>query len=345
MELNDQVHDRWIREQALSHLNINIDQKKRVTIRLPPTMNFTTNFETSVIHLMAIRRLTRKGAIPPGGLRLRRVEFEDLRFISTSAALVLTAELAKWEDALQVKLNPNVESWDENISQQFAQLGFFNLFEKSPDDIVASTATSDRHLVQYIKGKFREHSKPRLLQERLDTIVGNEIDEWEFLHSGLVEAIINVTHHAYPKSGNYKIPDMNWYLTGSYDVVTRQLKIVFYDQGITIPKSLPATNWGEKILHFASTRGIASGINDSTLVSAAMEMSRTRTDESDRGKGLQDILEFVKQRQQGYLAVVSGRGFFRFDVNHGSEKTTAHPIPEPLLGTLIVWNVKLEKPE
>jgi hypothetical protein len=324
-------------------LKVDIDSRNRVEIHLPSKMNFSTEHESTIAHLMAIRRLVKRASYGSTKLRLKRVAFEELKEISTSAALVLTAELVKWEDASKIKLKPNVEKWNSNVFRQFSELGFFDLFERAPEmEILASDELSGRRLVSYIKGTFQEHSKPRMLEQRLRKIVGNEIDEWEFLHTGITEAIINVTHHAYPEERNYTDIDKNWYLTGSYDEYSRQLKIVFYDQGVTIPSSLPASDWGEKILQFLSSNKILEGKNDSHLIRAAMEMSRSRTNEEDRGKGLQDILEFVKQRNNGYLAVVSKRGIFRLDVNGASEDTSTHGLRSPLEGTLIVWRVTLE---
>lgn len=291
-------------EKYSDTLQFEVDKKSRVVISLPATMNFSTEYEATIAHLMAIRSLVTHAKVG-GGLRLKRVAFANLKVISTSAALVLTAELAKWEDASRLNLRPDVNDWDDDIFRQFCEIGFFDLFTIPPEkQVVVQASGEGRHLVNYIKGGFREHDKPRILQERLRHIVGNEIDNWAFLHTGLIEAIINVTHHAYPDGNGFVDRDKNWYMTGSYDKSTRQLKIVFYDQGITIPKSLPASDWGEKILDYLSKAKILEGKNDSHLISAAMEMSRTRTNQADRGKGLQDILQFVKQRNQGYLVPI-----------------------------------------
>ncbi|PKQ39191.1 hypothetical protein CXP40_21990 [Pseudomonas sp. YY-1] len=80
---------------------------------------------------------------------------------------------------------------------------------------------------------------------------------------------------------------------------------------------------------------------DETLLSAAMEMDRTSTGENDRGKGLQDLLEFIRQRKEGYLTVISRHGLYRLLIREGKEIVKKHSFRTPLKGTLIIWNVSL----
>ena len=314
--------------------------KRALTLHLPPTMNFSDDYEITTTYMIAIRKLTEKGRKNKNQYYLKHVNFDGLRKISSSAALVLTAELSKWDDTIRSNLTPLIKNWDPEILQQFRDLGFFNLFRKSP---IFPEIKSEGHinLVKYIKGSCGDSDKPRQLKEEIQNIVGDKIDKWTFLHGGLTEAITNVSHHAYPNHEFLRKADKSWYLAGSYNSKTHELKISFYDQGIGIPKSLPTSEIWERILSFVSKFNIGKGRLDAEMLRAAMEIDRTSTGETDRGKGLQDLLEFIRQRGEGYLSVLSRRGLYRFSLKNSEKQIKMHSFKMPLKGTLIIWSVSL----
>jgi len=336
--------NRWIDSHANSRLNVDIDKRRRITLSLPERMNFFTEYESTVLHISAIRKLASKRRLPRRAYKLGLVNFDQLKSISTSAALVLTAELSKWDDSLRQKLRPMVNNWDRRILQQFVDLGFFDLFhncvvERPCDEEYGSTSLN---LVRYIKGRCGDSDKARVLKRQLIEVVGDKINKWTFLHGGLTEAITNVSHHAYPDHKGYSARDKNWYLTGSFDEASKDLKIVFYDQGIGIPRSLPASAIWERALDILSKFPIAERKRDEVLLRAAVEIDRTSTGKSDRGKGLQDLLEFIRQRKNGYLSILSMNGLFKFSMNDGEESIKTEHFENPICGTLIIWNAKLQ---
>lgn len=330
----------WINHYKYNGLNISLNNN-RVTIILPERLNFFHDYESTVLHLNAIRKLTKNKAPSHKAYKLGSVNFDDLKSISTSAALVLTAELSKWDDAVRNRLKPKVENWDPNILFNFYELGFFDLFKNKPSNIeqLKSATTPNKRIVKYIKGKCGDDQKTRVLKENITNIIGDNINKWMFLHSGLSEAIVNVSHHAYPERLGLSEVDKNWYITGSYNTFTRELKVVFYDQGIGIPKSLPASDVWEKVLSFLSSLSIAERKRDEVLLKAAVELDRTSTGESDRGKGLQDLLEFIRQRGDGYLSILSLKGLFKLEVKNGIESIKSEHFNYPVCGTLIIWCV------
>ncbi|WP_157831705.1 hypothetical protein [Pseudomonas sp. YY-1] len=304
-------------------------------------MNFSDEYEKTALHLTAIRLLTDKTNKSKKRYKLRHVNFDELKKISSSAALVLTAELSKWNDSIRNNLTPYTDNWDKDILHQLHDLGFFHLFKKTKLPINNTETTKNINLVKYIKGSCGDSKKTATLKSELQRLVGDKISKWAFLHSGLTEAITNVSHHAYPQNRNFVEKEKNWYLTGSYNKEANELKISFYDQGIGIPKSLPESEVWEKILSMTAIVGIGKGMLDETLLSAAMEMDRTSTGENDRGKGLQDLLEFIRQRKEGYLTVISRHGLYRLLIREGKEIVKKHSFRTPLKGTLIIWNVSL----
>lgn len=320
-------------------------------IHLPKRMDFQENYETTVQHLTVISKLVelvkknRGRALPRSSYNLASVNFDNLQSISTPAALVLTAEISNWDDTLRNKLTPRVEKWNDDIYSQFHDLGFFDLFSNKPDykPCTNGHVCSDKRLVRYKKGECGVKGKPKELKNDLTKIVGNDINKWTFLHTGLGEAITNVSHHAYPDEFETRSPKKQWFLTGSFHEPTRTLKVAFYDQGIGIPKTLPASKIKEKVAEFLAKSGFSplEKKRDEIQLKAAVEIDRTRTNKNDRGKGLQDLLEFIRQRKSGRLSILSNSGHYTYSMNEGKKTTSASPLSRPILGTLIIWSVVL----
>ena len=176
---------------------------------------------------------------------------------------------------------------------------------------------------------------------QLHKIVGAEIKKWAFLHGGLDEAITNVGHHAYPQNCSIRQVHRNWYLTGSFNAASKELKVVFYDQGIGIPRSLPSSKLWERILSRLSSLPAVEARKHATLIRAAMNVNRTRTSQSDRGKGLPDMKEFIIHRGGGYLTIMSGFGLYKFSIVSGKQQERSDRLDVPIEGTLIIWKVEL----
>lgn len=121
------------------------------------------------------------------------------------------------------------------------------------------------------------------------------------------------------------------------------MKVAFYDQGKTIPKTLPTSGNWESIKRWISKNvEVASGWDDKALLQAAVETKRTSTFQSDRGKGLGDLLEFIKATNNGYIAIISRKALYKFTLNEGSHKIKTARFKNSLPGTLIIWSVTLK---
>jgi len=326
-------------------------QYKGIIICLPEHMDFSENYDVTVQHLTVISKLVElvkknKGRpLPRASYNLASVNFDNLKSISTPAALVLTAEISSWDDSLRNQLTPTIDEWNEDIYSQFHDLGFFDLFSNKPNfkPCTDKHHCSDKRLVKYKKGECGVKGKTKELKQDLIKIVGNGINKWTFLHTGLGEAITNVSHHAYPEDFETRIPRKQWFLTGSYHEPSRTLKVAFYDQGIGIPKTLPASKIKERIADFFAKSGINAleQKRDEIQLQAAVEIDRTSTESNDRGKGLQDLLEFIRQRKSGRLSILSNSGHYTYSMEQGIESKEPCPLARPILGTLIIWSVVL----
>jgi hypothetical protein len=325
-KLND-----YIDKTIESGMHVCKQKNRRLELVLPETMNLSSHYEETMLYINAIRRLS-KSLRSSRYYRLAGVCFDHLKHISSSAALLLTSELSRWDDSIRNNLRPKTKNWDPIILEKFNSLGFFDLFRNPPKNLQNSNGKSNVHFVRYVKGNQLEKDH-RNLKRRLSSIVGNTISKWTFLHSGLDEAVTNVCHHAYPDTFKVIDGDKNWYLTGAFDDKSRELKVVFCDQGIGIPNSLPSSKIWEKVLKSISKFPPAERKSHSTLIKAAMEVKRTRTDKTDRGKGLPDMKEFIKQRGEGYLAIMSGHGLYKLEIKNGKETHKTDTLKNPIMGT------------
>lgn len=352
-------HNRWIEDEMKNGLNVEQikvkgkNKRGMLSIVLPSRMDFYQNYDQSIRTLTAIRKCTDLFSkfsgkrIPSRAYKIGRVNFDNLRSISTSSALVLTAEISRWNSIIKNKLKPMTSNWDRDILKQFTQLGFFDLFKNKPKgDCSISGFKTSLNFVKYIKGSCVDPEDAKLkkkeLKREIVSLVGDDITKWTILHSGISEAVTNVTHHAYP-SGDTAVKDKSWYLTGSFNRITNEMKIAFYDQGIGIPNSLPtSTIWEKAVAYFGRLNvPLADRKLDEVLLKAAMSIDRTSTGKSDRGKGLQDLVEFIKERGEGYISVISYKGLYKFQIKNGVEYVKTASFGMPLCGTLIIWSVTL----
>jgi len=108
-----------------------------------------------------------------------------------------------------------------------------------------------------------------------------------------------------------------------------------------VPASLPTSKIWEKVLESIASVPAINRRKHATLLKAAMEVSRTSTDQTDRGKGLPDMKEFIRQRGAGYLALMSGYGLYKLTVGENGETHKTDTLNHPVEGTLIIWRVQL----
>ncbi|MEZ8781892.1 hypothetical protein [Vibrio cyclitrophicus] len=345
-QVNEYIDSQCKKGLSLLHQD---NRKNAVIIYLPEVMDFENNYDITMIHINAISVLVslinRNGGriLPRGAYNLASVNFDRLKSISTEAALALTAEISNWEDSVRNKLRPIIKKWDEAVYSQLHDLGFFDLFANKPDKKPkVNSKASDKKLVRYQKGICNPKGTTKTLKENIHNIVGSQIDTWSFLHFGLDEAITNVMHHAYPEDCEVRPKEKSWYLTASYSKTTKELKVAFFDQGVGIPNTLKTSKIKEKVDYYLSKFFSQDKRRlDETMLQAAIEVGRSSTEEPDRGNGLPDLLEFIRQTQSGELNIYSALGHYKFAIQDGQEIKDTSRLSLAMPGTLIVWRVTL----
>ncbi len=120
----------------------------------------------------------------------------------------------------------------------------------------------------------------------------------------------------------------------------------FCDLGVGIPKTLPLTtqNAGEQgklrqILIALSPK--KQHFNDADYIRAAIELKRSRTGQNNRGKGLLDMINVIKNNT-GSLHILSNKGLYVYQCyNEQKQEYTKYYRHHSIGGTLILWSIPI----
>jgi hypothetical protein len=314
-----------------SHCQIKKIDETTIEISLPTRLDFEENYQTTVDHLTTLRKAYH------AGYRIKELVFDDIKFISPAAALVLASELDRWNQRIGGRLKSFDHKWDANIKRLLCEMGLFKLL-KIRQPTIASNGEGHLTFLKFIRGSAAERDSGKLareLRKNIEELAGATIQR-HLLYEGLSEAITNVGQHAYPRF-SYDAAKQQWWLSASYEPRDRQLVVMFYDQGTGIPNTLPM-KWAS----YEFVKKLFASWTDSKKIAAAMEYGRSSTKKPERGKGLKNLLEFAKGHAEGKLSVYSQFGLYRviWSNEHGAE-TLLRDHDLSIGGTLIEWSVKL----
>ena len=174
------------------------------------------------------------------------------------------------------------------------------------------------------------------LRIEVEELVGQRIKR-HFLFEGLSEAITNVGQHAYRDVADYR--RKQWWLSASFNAESRHLCVTFYDQGDGIPHTLPRSRWFEVI------QDVFNSWPDSRKIQAATDIGRSSSGLDERGKGLQDLVEFARAHAAGRLSIYSLRGMYLQSFTNDGTKVAQdcerRDFENSIGGTLIEWSVTL----
>ena len=306
--------------------------RTRTDIKCPKDFSLESNFEGVVRVLEQIRTVSKRPK------QRMYIDFRDIENVSSSAALVLAAELDRCNKLKINRRTPlravDVDQWNSRVRRLLAGMGFFELLNVTTPltnwDSKGTNAT-----IQYVK--FRTGTKAegeaiyQLQTQNLEPVVGT-LPRHSHLYAAVTEAMTNVVHHAY-KSGT---PRPNWWLSASYDTATSQVKIMIYDQGVGIPKTLPRL-FGEQIRMILPN-------DHARMIMAAHQLKRSASGAPHRGHGLRrDVRGYLAElAYRGYYRVTSLKGEYLFERNPGGiDQDRVKNNPRALPGTLIEWELHL----
>ena len=300
------------------------------SLEVPSVLSLSTNYDAVVRIAQDLGFITLSQRKPAG------INFSNVQSVGPAAALYLAAEIYRCRYFQTKHLRViGMHPKDDIIARHLMEMGFNSLLDiKDPETSAGSSA------IQYIKYKTSKIVSGSLaveLREALESgssAIPPKIRQ--AIYASLTEAMSNVIHHAYPLLQGRPMHVMRgrWWMAGSIDHQKNELMIIFYDQGVGIPATLPIKHPAEIWRKILSNLGLRA--NDGTMIKAATLLGRTRTEEPNRGRGLQDVIEFIKICEGGELRILSNRGEYIYR-NDGSEHIQNHR--RNLGGTLIQWRV------
>ncbi len=272
------------------------------------------------------------------GVQLR-LDFDDCKTIRLSALVLLLAQIHK----LRIEFGDDhlTGTYPKNpkIERLLSESGFYELLHvKSRKNIQRSSK-----LTRFIRFKSDQKPNSAEIPKVRTELLGDDLEMpsaiAKLIFRALSEAMTNVNHHAY-KTKSIRMADLGgrWWMVANLSSRTRLFTLAFYDAGVGIPKTLPRKYPIEKI------RGVLSllpGIDpdDGQMIKAAMELGRSRTDETNRGKGLMDLAKLIETVGAGAMYIHSRNGSYSYTPgkeSHGNHEGFVE-------GTLIEWQLPIDK--
>lgn len=280
-------------------------------------------------------------------------DFSTISKVTPSAALVLAAEY----DRLQARIQDHtlqtvdqlslidVESWNKTVLSTLHDLGFFNLLgitHALPPDGCGTLKTlefvSGRKVDSEVIGNLTQKFEKLIQDLGLDQ--GVQIRDF---YGPVIEAVENVHLHAYPQNGSYRHkPIHKWWLTAAVDTISRSFHVVVFDQGVSIPASLPKSPIANDVLAwlsrlFGDRYDSEDCRYDGEAIRAAMQVGRSSTQIQHRGKGLHFMRSLLEGNYEGELRIMSRNGLYRAIT--GGEDEVEH-LNQPIGGTLVEWRIR-----
>lgn len=300
-------------------------------IVVPATLDIVSNPKETCGFIAEVRSKVRSG------IRLR-LSFEKCKSIKLSALILLLAQIHKLR--LEFGADHVTGTYPESprLERLLSDSGFYSLLQVKSRKSKQKTSKLTRFI------KFKSDQKPNSAEIpnlRVE-LLGDDLEMPSIVKKrvfrALSEAMTNVNHHAYKtKSVTVSALGGRWWMVANLSSKSRLFTLVFYDAGVGIPKTLPRKYPIEKI------RGVLSllpGItpDDGQMIKAAMELGRTRTEASNRGKGLLDLAKLIDAVGVGSMRIHSRNGTYSY-----APTIETHSNHEGFVeGTLIEWQLPID---
>ena len=269
------------------------------------------------------------------------------RTITPAAALVLAAEFdrAHRRNRLGRRGVVNAEAWDPGVARTLTDVGFLrHLHARLPNYQQLDPRAPEKRMLPMLTGDQNEPEEASRISEKLQALMDSVIDSAlkQAIYVGLIEAMDNCAAHAYPENHEFRYPteQQRWWMSGSV-ANGRELEVIFFDQGATIPGTLPNSGKAEVARHWLRRTLNLIGMeaaDDSQRIQAAMEVGRSTLKDQGRGHGLIQMRELVDLAASGSLRILSRRGRYIYSRDSGA---TVDTLDRSIGGTLVHWRFRL----
>lgn len=267
-------------------------------------------------------------------------DFSTVDRISPEAALIIAAEYDRirycggW-----LPRAVNVEKWQPGVIRMLSGIGFLDMLRIGRNQ--ADLLKYERWGILRFRSCFEADGQK--VDELLAELGVHQIVNDPHLYDAILEAATNAKHHAYPPGHKFEDPHMPaWWITGFVDHDQNRVRISVYDQGLTIPRTLPT--WSKYPSFIAGFKRLFNDepdpfddSRDGQAIAVAMEVGESSTGESYRGRGLPQIAAAIDSCVDGQLTIRSRRGAYMRQTGQPARfgnQTVA------LGGTLITWDMQ-----
>ena len=228
------------------------------------------------------------------------------------------------------------KNWRPAVAAVMEDVGFFDLLEIDHSYNTRQITGRDIRVLKMRSNRLAEPTQAGELISELETLAtdltsDSEVD-FDRLYGALFEGITNTRHHAYPARFRFNHTGQ-WWATGAVDKRLRMISAIIYDQGITIPASLPSSWMSGKL---EGLFGSTWSARDGATIAAAIAVSRSSTGEPHRGLGLAEMEAFMETCRSGRLRILSRHGEYLAEVGKSPENFTHR---NQVQGTLVQWDV------
>ena len=270
-----------------------------------------------------------------------------IRRITPAAALVLAAEFdrAFRRNRIGRRGIVNADAWDPGVTRMLTDVGFLgHLRARLPDYQQIDPRPPEQRMLPMLTGNQNEPEQivrlGKKLQSLMTSVIGSALDH--AIYDGLIEAMDNCAAHAYPENHEFRYPteQRRWWMSGSV-ANGRELDVIFFDQGATIPGTLPhsgkregARRWLNETLNLV---GIDAA-DDGQRIHAAMETGRSMFEQQGRGHGLAQMRSLVDLAAAGSLSILSRKGRYIYQKDADERVDT---LDRSIGGTLVHWRFQL----
>ena len=326
----------WSREKARvrrggrSRLNKRFgDRLVRIQIRAPDAIAMATPDERT--ELCRFLKQLRETATNPSARIV--LDFSSTTSIASSGAVFLIGEIDRAIAARLASIQAR-RSKTPLVEEVFQQIGIYAKLGIKCD--IAPASESVIHW-QVASGTLAEGAKSGSILESYEGRLPEGLTRG--LYDGLVEAMTNTVHHAYPDDHEGKrhrrhLGKRWWMLSQERDEI---LTVAFCDLGIGIPRSLPKSKTYEASTLREFWRNTGLDKTDASAISVAVQIGKSRTGLKQRGYGLAEIVSRAKTNSNGGVLITSNRGIFI--ANDGREDVFNHKYS--VNGTLIQWTTPI----
>lgn len=338
-------------------------QEFRATIKIdcPSHLSLSQNYVPTIQFFQEIKLLSshilRRRRFRPTLATSFSIGLGNLESISVRCAVMLTSELERLQQVSSAKLiYTGSTTFETEALSLLRQMGCFDLLGikeqfgelEEPNCPEINLANGHRTAMRLISGRQIDSSKFEKFEQELSRIYNN-FEHLKILNGAMGEAILNVKNHAYLSDMEleYPSPGKRWWSVASITPSDAKLKIIVFDQGHGIGRTLPKTGFMEHLVGYFGTLSLpyvnSTDVSELVLLKAAISRAldidpdkprRTRTGLRGRGKGLGDILKPIKMVDGSSIRVASGEAEVTYDKSTG---IVGRILPCHLGGTLVEW--------